>query len=522
MTEIEKALLQTLESHPGDWSVRFLLVDKMLDREAKDEAVALICAAPVPPEKRDELSRIAEIAGESALPLVRAYVEKNPSDSHGYKILARLLEGGEKDTPEPTLDSEQGYSQEQHAAQRETPAADPGQQAQTGVPKQESPVQPLENATASVAGTPLLEDHPQKQAGSKATAILIAVGVHVLIALIAALVVILPAGKDEPEIVAAVIGPVRKKQEMRKKNVVKQTKKSSASSAAAAPIAQLMRANAVARIAMPKITKTSTGPLGIGDADFGGGGFGSGGDGLGSGSTMFGSSSTGGLVGTLYDMKQDRKKKPVAYDPGTYYPRIREVVKGKFSEAALAPYYKAKVKLGFTFLVVPSMSANAGPKAFQAEKEIQPRGWFVIYKGKLSVPETGLWRFHGIFDDLLIVFVNGRPVLDSSWVSALGDKKVKEVSKLPRFIPYRPVYSGKWVNLKQGDEFTIILGEHPGGKVGGTLMVERKGEKYKKRANGSPILPLFSIGKISDEDWKRVAASGYQFERKTPAFLPSK
>ena len=58
-------------------------------------------------------------------------------------------------------------------------------------------------------------------------------------------------------------------------------------------MAQLMRANAVAKIALPNVTRTSKGPLGLGDADFGSGGFGSGGSGLGSGASFFGGSSTG-------------------------------------------------------------------------------------------------------------------------------------------------------------------------------------------------------------------------------------
>ncbi|MEM1444075.1 MAG: hypothetical protein AAGF67_17140, partial [Verrucomicrobiota bacterium] len=132
-----------------------------------------------------------------------------------------------------------------------------------------------------------------KPRGAKATAVFVAIGVHLLIAIIAMIVVILPPNKDEPEIVAAVIGPPAKKQEMQKKNVVKQTKKSTASSAAAAPLAQLMRANAMAKISLPNVTRTSKGPLGIGDADFGGGGFGTSGSGLGSGASFFGGTSTG-------------------------------------------------------------------------------------------------------------------------------------------------------------------------------------------------------------------------------------
>ena len=134
---------------------------------------------------------------------------------------------------------------------------------------------------------------PKKRTGSKLTAILIAVGVHVLIGFVAAILVILPPAKDDPEIVAAVIGPPVAKQEMRKKNEVKQVKKSTSAASAAAPVAQLMRSNAMAKFALPKVTKTSTGPLGMGEGNLGAGGFGGAGTGFGSGASFFGGTATG-------------------------------------------------------------------------------------------------------------------------------------------------------------------------------------------------------------------------------------
>lgn len=152
---------------------------------------------------------------------------------------------------------------------------------------------------------------PPKQRGKKATAVMAALIFHFVVFLIAALVVILPPAKDDPEIVAAILPMVQKKQEMQKKNVVKQTKKTSASAAAAAPLAQLMRANAVAKISLPNVTKTSKGPLGIGDADFGGGGFGSGSGGMGSGASFFGGAGTGRRFLFVLDHSGSMKKNQV-------------------------------------------------------------------------------------------------------------------------------------------------------------------------------------------------------------------
>jgi len=295
MSDIEKSLLQTLDSHPELWSVRMLVVDEMLKRDAREEATELICSAPCPPESDEDLYRMVEMGGEKSLSLVEEFVKSNPANAYGHGVLASLFQhSGNEDRAEQhfSVSSALGGIPEGEVAVPEEEREENSEAAFT-IPPLGAPFHaiPLPPESASATQTP--QEKPNRQTTSKATAIIIAVGVHVLIALIATLVIILPSAKDEPEIIAAVIGPPGKKQEMQKKNVVKQTKKSSASAAAAAPMAQLMRASAVAKISLPNVTRTSTGPLGIGDADFGGGGFGFGGGGLGSGASFFGGHSTG-------------------------------------------------------------------------------------------------------------------------------------------------------------------------------------------------------------------------------------
>ena len=328
MSEVEASLNSVLEAHPDDWSTRFLLADKMLERGAAEEAAQLIAASPVAPGNENDLQRSAEIAGVGAIHFAEAFIAHHPASAYGHQLLGTLLEyAGDSQRsaqhleaaatlegqtvaisdetgvlpPAPTFEES---VHEDHTAAPQPPAiSDPGAPAPPpisdgGVPQPPaiSDMPQPDAATEEYYPEEIVlteNDGPPPQAGKKMTAIAVAIAVHVVIALIAMLVVILPEQKDEPEIVAAVIGPPVKKQEMQKKNVVKQTKKTSASSAAAAPMAQLMRANAVAKIALPNVTRTSKGPLGLGDADFGSGGFGSGGSGLGSGASFFGGSSTG-------------------------------------------------------------------------------------------------------------------------------------------------------------------------------------------------------------------------------------
>lgn len=142
----------------------------------------------------------------------------------------------------------------------------------------------------------------REKTGSKRTnAILFAIVIHVVLGVIFALVVILPAIREEPEIIAEVIAPgPRIDQQMQKRSVTKQVEKAAAPSAAS-PIARLMRANTTAVIAAPEVKKVSDGPIGLGEGDFGDGGFGAGSGGFGSGASFFGAKSAAKRVVFVLD-----------------------------------------------------------------------------------------------------------------------------------------------------------------------------------------------------------------------------
>tara|TARA_R110002096_G_scaffold147220_2_gene306906 strand:- start:3461 stop:4951 length:1491 start_codon:yes stop_codon:yes gene_type:complete len=182
------------------------------------------------------------------------------------------------------------------------PVHDTNAFAQSPAPQPPEPAyqeQPVAFSAAPAIAPVSQKNAPDSRNGSKATAILIAVGVHAAIALVAALLVILPPTKDEPEIVASIVAPApTAQQEMKKKTVQKQVKRNPASaSSAAAPMAMMMKANTTAAFSVPNVTRTSTGPLGMGDGDLGSGamGMGTGLDGAGAGSFM-GMSTTGQLA----------------------------------------------------------------------------------------------------------------------------------------------------------------------------------------------------------------------------------
>ncbi|MDB6070729.1 MAG: hypothetical protein JWL81_1900 [Verrucomicrobiales bacterium] len=288
---------------------------------------------------------------------------------------------------------------------------------------------------------------------------------------------------------------------------------------------------------LPSPTSVSTamtgGALGAGSGTGSGGGRGSGtgtgvGSGFGPGSgggfisvpSIFGSAGTGGLTGTLYDMKQTRDGKSREYNGGVeeFFPRLYEIAEKRFRKDAFNDFYRAKVTLSYTMLAVPNVPAEEGPRAFQADKEIQPRGWFLHYHGTIDPPTEGDWRFAGIFDDALLVYVNNRLVFDGSYDSQ-ADPSVRSPFGSAVFAGSgnRP-FVGKWVKLKRGSTLDILVGERPGGRVGGLLLVQDKSKKYQEREKDIPLLPVLAFNPPRKEDKERMEKLGIPIAAETPVF----
>jgi hypothetical protein len=279
----------------------------------------------------------------------------------------------------------------------------------------------------------------------------------------------------------------------------------------------------------------------MGTGAFGSGGIGSGtSNGLGTGAvkgflarTVFGKlGGSEGLPGKLYDFKQDRNRKPLEYTPAIYGSLLGKAAERRYSETALNDFYCAKQQVSFTFLTIPNMKAEEGPKAFQVEKEVEPRGWFVHYSGVISPPTPGEWRFMGLFDDVLIVYINNKVVFDGGYAhySKTGNAKVDEDVRQEFgenfFGPRWPVRVGKWVRLEGSSKIDIIVGEVPGGSVGGALFVQHKNTKYRVRENGTPILPVFTTAKLDMEDISSIKkfneSTKFEIEPETPVFTVKK
>jgi len=221
------------------------------------------------------------------------------------------------------------------------------------------------------------------------------------------------------------------------------------------------------------------------------------------------------LVGTMYDTKQDRSGKSRIKDPTNYYGDYEEdigwVMKHKLTPKSFEPFYEVKRKLFLNRILIPDLPAEAGPAAFKAEDEVKPRMWFVHYTGEIVPPERGTFRFVGDGDDVLIVLLDGKVVLDAGWANRYNREtgfKLPEPRTWPGLAPSSKLAVGSWMRFDSTGrrKIDIIIGEHPGGRVHFCLLTQQQGKKYAEDANGAPILSLFTTSPLTEGDKKELQA----------------
>jgi hypothetical protein len=299
---------------------------------------------------------------------------------------------------------------------------------------------------------------------------------------------------------------------------------------------RLVVENASSSVTLPDLPATgNTGPGGPSAGGSLGGGPG-GGQGAGIGNLkapimpLFGfkeAPSTGTLVGRLYDLKQNRSRKPnpslAKLGPAQLaIKEVTEFIKAGWTSSSLSEFYQAPTTLYATQIFVPVMAADEAPKAYGVEKEVQPRSWIAHYRGRVSPPANGVYRFVGAGDDLMAVRLDGRLVLDCGGSKGSTFKSDRTGAAKPSYnygfdknnwlMSTRGGFTvGNRMELRAGQfyDIDIVFSEGPGGQFCAMLLFEQDGVDYKKDAKGNPILPIF-----------RIAASKTAAAPSAPAFDP--
>jgi hypothetical protein len=207
-------------------------------------------------------------------------------------------------------------------------------------------------------------------------------------------------------------------------------------------------------------------------------------------------SSPGTLIATFYDIKQTQERKPTNISNDLYAKVVCEFLENDWDESILNRYFRVTQSLYATQIYFPGMPSSVAPKAFGVEKIVEGERWLAHYKGQVSPPETGRYRFASYFDAWLTVAVNGRTVL----VAPRDDIKItiSSFKSTPDRIGQKLISGdliyGDWMDLKKGVplDIDIAFGDR-GGSFTGVLLVQKEGETYEKTEKGFPILPLFQL-----------------------------
>lgn len=191
--------------------------------------------------------------------------------------------------------------------------------------------------------------------------------------------------------------------------------------------------------------------------------------------SMFGSAkrTAGALIGILYDFKQDQKRNKLPMDRKFFESSIARFVESGYDEGLLNKFYRVPRALYTTQLQIPTISADAAPKAFGVETTVQPEKWMVHYKGQIAAPTDGAYRFLGNSDDFVVVAINGKTVLVAEMPGTpMG---IKWLSKEAPPGDYQA--AGDWINLRAGEpvDIDIVTGESPGGQYRCILDVQKRG-----------------------------------------------
>jgi len=206
-------------------------------------------------------------------------------------------------------------------------------------------------------------------------------------------------------------------------------------------------------------------------------------------------------MGIFYDFKQSQDGKRTNVDVNQYWNILDEFFSKGWDESVLNRYYRITRPLYTTQIFIPDINADSAPKAFGAGPNVLPSRWVIHYKGQVSPPESGTYRFYGSADDLIAVAIDGKTVLLNPLHSRT--KVVFPLTNWERDRSTNPegpwaansrLLAGDWVDMKSDQiyDLDVIIGERPGGQFNAFLMIEKQGGNYQMTKDG-PILPIFQI-----------------------------
>ncbi len=335
----------------------------------------------------------------------------------------------------------------------------------------------------------------QKIVKGMPSAVLLSILIHTGLFLLAGMLVVFTVVKKEEKKFIPPKAVERPKMKLRKPKV--KVKKSSKPKATTRIVTKTTRAN-MPDIKLPEMSGMTTGlggGLGGFDLmpDFGD-------------ETPFGKAQSIGndFTGTFYDLKRRSDGSSLGTStPDKLIRDVKKFVSSGWKTSAFSKYYRSPKNLYATHIMTGVIPSVLGPMVFG--EDTGGWLWLVHYKGELVHKEGITFRFWGSGDDLLLVRVNGKMVLNASRNDAAPNNYADRITphwqtpKKSTFQTYYlgSVYSvvGNWITLEPGVplEMEILIGETKGDFFGAMLLVEVQGEEYERIGHLlAPALPMFT------------------------------
>ena len=206
------------------------------------------------------------------------------------------------------------------------------------------------------------------------------------------------------------------------------------------------------------------------------------------------------LVGTFYDFKRRRAGGPLVLDRESFKTAVGKFTRGGWHPSDLARFYRAPKKLYATSIMIGAMHSALAPGEFGEETEgLQ---WIVHYKGKLVYPKPIKFRFWGCADDIMLVRVGEKDVLNGSWPGSepyYSDWGSSAPGSRSQRMGNTWAVGSDWITLEAHKpvEMQVLIGEEPGGHFSAMLAVEVEGEDYEINKFGGRIFPMFKTAEPS-------------------------
>jgi len=229
--------------------------------------------------------------------------------------------------------------------------------------------------------------------------------------------------------------------------------------------------------------------------------------------TLFGIEKSLGndLEGTLYHFLIDpygRKASDASSGANSkFIEKINDFLNNGWSTKAFSEYYEVPRKLYATHLMIPPFPSELATKMFGMEQDVMAASFAIYYKGKIAHPTGGTFRFLGAGDDFMFVRINGKMVLDARTLEA-WTTQYRTAEDWQSTSPEHRVYPiggghmamGDWFDLEAGVpvEMEVLFGEDGGGRTWAMLNVQEQNVEYPINEHGVPIFPAFKTAPIPE------------------------